>query len=169
MALYGAVILKPIVSLKYFNFEAGSTTANFINLFFVWALYVIIIMIGKRIKRLNFTFWRNVLTTYIDRYLNAVFCISFLKLGFMFTILNWLSELSRQIALNGREGLSTNEIISNVILLLCMAAIIFAHKLKASPTVFSETKLVNHDRLQLLRLFLFALLFERSNSWPLIK
>ena len=153
------------VNMKILSFASGSTFANFINLLFVLITLLLIFAVFKIIKKPDvdseITSWIN----HVIKLVNFSLFVSIFKLSSWFIVMNWLSELFNQFVLDSRKGDMLSYTISDFILILILFLILFQHKFKPKYSVFSSQLIIENDRINLIKMSLFALWFILKDSW----
>ena len=146
-------------NMKSINFESGSVFANFFNCFIMSSIYLIICMLGFMIVRWEKKSDINILSKYIEIYFNLKIYASFFKLCFTFILVNCISELLNQITLDESLGDMLSYTMSDVMLFVLICIIIFCHKFKPNKSIFITENIIRHDRLNLLKLSIYAVIF----------
>ena len=153
------------VNMKIFSIASGSTFANFINLLFVLIVLLLIFAVFKIIKKPDVD---SEITSWINRLIKIVnfsLFVSIFKLSSWFIVMNWLSELFNQFVLDSRKGDILSYAISDFILILILLLILFEHKFRPKYSVFSNQLIIENDRINLIKMSLFALWFILKESW----
>ena len=107
------------------------------------------------------TSWIN----HIIKFANFSLFVSIFKLSSWFIVMNWFSELFNQLVLDSSKGDILSYTISDFILILTPLLILFQHKFKPKYSVFSSQLLIENDRINLIKMNLFALWFILKESW----
>ena len=153
------------VNMKILSFASGSTFANFINLLFVLIVLLLIFAVFKIIKKPDVD---SEITSWINRlikFANFSLFVSIFKLSSWFIMMNWLSELFNQFVLDISKGDMLSYTISDFILIMILLLILFQHEFKPKYSVFSSQIIIENDRINLIKMSLFALWFILKESW----
>ena len=160
---------EQFVSMKELNFDSGSTFANFINLFFLFIIGCILLSLFKLIKKPDVESKTTSYLSYFHKLFDATIFVSVFKLSSAFIMMNWFSEFLNQINLNSEKGDIFSYTICDFIMILLLILALFIHKFKPSNSIFTSEFLISYERFNIIKMYLFSLLFIFQNSWKLYR
>ena len=116
------------IPLNNINFVSGSTFANFWNLFYMLFLLWIVMLTFKLSKNWVRDSKINIITLYIQKYLNPNSFVVFVKLSMPFIFVNIISEVINQFKLSSDESDFKSYILSYTLLIIYFLIVFISSK-----------------------------------------